>query len=74
MQTPPAHIHLKSNAVPYARHTPIPIPHHWRSTIKEGLDLDVQKGIIKPVDINTPVEWCAPMVSPLKKTEVQGGL
>ena len=31
------------------------------------LDSDVEKGIIKPVDIGTPVEWCSPMVITSKK-------
>ena len=31
MSTPPAHMHLKSDAVPYARHTPILISHHWKA-------------------------------------------
>ena len=57
-----AHIHLKENAVPYARHTPIPVPIHWRSTIKQQLDDDVARGIIKPVEVGEPVIWCSPMV------------
>ena len=40
--------------------TPIPI-------IKESLDHDVQWGIITPVQIGTPVEWCSPMVVTSKK-------
>ena len=56
MKTPPARIHLKPDAIPYARHTPIPIPHHWKADIKKGLDDDVKKGIIKPVDFDTSVE------------------
>ena len=61
MKTPPACIHLKPDAIPYARHTPIPIPHHWKAAIKKSLDDDVRKGIIKPV------EWCSPMVVSKKK-------
>ena len=67
MNTPPAHIYLKPDAVPVARHSPIPVPYHWKDTIKEGLDRDVERGIIKKVDIGTPVEWCSPMVIVTKK-------
>ena len=59
---PPAKIHLKPGAVPHARHTPIPIPHHWKVKVKESLDRDVERGIIAPVPIGTPVTWCSPMV------------
>ena len=34
MSTTPAHIHLKPDATPYARNSPIPVPHHWKDTIK----------------------------------------
>ena len=67
MATLPARIHLQPNTIPYARHSPIPVPHHWKQPIKAGLDSDIEKGIIKPVDIGTPVEWCSPMVITTKK-------
>ena len=62
MDAPPAHIHLKANAIPHARHTPIPIPHHWREAVKKGLDEDVEREVICPVPIGAPVEWCSSMV------------
>ena len=67
MKTTPAHIHLKPDAVPYARHSPIPIPRHWKASVKKSLDEDVKRGVIKPVEVNTPVEWCSPMVVTTKK-------
>ena len=67
MNTKPGHIYLKSDAIPYAKHNPIPIPHHWKETIKAGLDLNVKRGIIKPALIGTPVTWCSPMVVVRKK-------
>ena len=67
MSTKPAHIHLKANAVPYARHSPIPVAHHWKAEIKAGLYRDVENGIITPVPIGMPVEWCSPMVVVTKK-------
>ena len=67
ISTPAAHIHLKPDATPYARHTPIPIPFHWKADVKANLDADVARGIIKPVLIGTPTEWCSPMVITPKK-------
>ena len=63
METVPAHIHLKDNPVPFAQHVPIPVPYHYKQQVKASLDRDVARGIIKPVPIGTPVEWCAPMVT-----------
>ena len=67
MPMPPAHIHLNENAKSYAHHTPIPIPFHWKKEVKESLDRNVERGIIAPVPIGTPVEWCSPMVVIAKK-------
>ena len=67
MNAPAAHIHLKPNAEPYARHTPIPVPFHWKEAVKQGLDNDVKRGIITPVPIGTPTQWCCPMVITAKK-------
>jgi hypothetical protein len=39
---PPATIHLKPDAIPHARHLPIPIPHHWKAVVKNSLDRDVK--------------------------------
>ena len=59
---PAAKIYLKENAIPAARRTPMPIPHHWKAEVKAGLDRDIKQGIIDPVSIETPVTWCSPMV------------
>ena len=67
MSGPPAHIHLKEGAQPYARHSPIPIPLNWKKIIKEYLDDLVRRGIIIPVPIGMPVIWCALMVIIAKK-------
>ena len=37
MKGTPHKIHLKEDAVPYAAHTPIPIPHHWKEEVKNNL-------------------------------------
>ena len=67
MKTTKGHIHLKPNAVPYAVHSPIPVPHHEKMTVKAILDLYVKRGIIIPVPLGTPVVWCALMVLGRKK-------
>ena len=67
MASPPAHIHLKENAIPYAKHSPIPIPYHWKAEVKASLDRDVERGIIAPVPVGTPVDWCTTMVVRAKK-------
>ena len=67
MNCPPAHIHLKSDAVPHARHTPIPIPLHWKNEVKEQLEKDARDGVIEPVQIGEPVIWCSPMIVTAKK-------
>ena len=68
MPGPPAHIHLKEGAVPHVRHVPIPVPFHLRDATKKGLDLDEERGIIKPVPVGTPTDWCSTMVVALKKS------
>ena len=60
MSGPPARIHLKPDSQPHARHTPIPIPFHWKEDVKKSLDNDVERGIIAPVPIGSPVEWYSP--------------
>ena len=67
MSGPPAHIHLKENPIPKAKHNPIPIPLHFKEKVKELLDKDVERGIISPVPIGTPTNWCSTMVITAKK-------
>ena len=42
MTGPAAKIYIKPYAVHYARHTPTPIPHHWKAQVKISLDRDVE--------------------------------
>ena len=67
MVTKPVSIHLKDDALPYACHVPIPVPHHWKDEIKKSIDSDVANGIIEPVPVGEPVKWCAQMVVVQKK-------
>ena len=68
MDTIPATIHLKEDNTPHANHTPIPVPYHWKEEVKNDLDRDVERGIIKPVPIGTPVTWCSKMLVTPKKS------
>ena len=43
MKTTKGHIHLQPNAVPFAVHSPIPVPHHEKDTVKAILDLKVER-------------------------------
>ena len=57
-----AHIHLKPDAIPYARRAPITVPYNRKDQIKDSLEWDVERGIITHVPIGTPVTWFSPMV------------
>ena len=63
----PLEIHFKPDVKPVAHHTPIPVPHHWKSKVKADLDRDVRLGIIEPVPPGTPTVWCSRMVVVPKK-------
>jgi len=67
MSGAPMKIYFKEGGKPYAIHTPIPIPVHWKEKIKEGIDQDVKLGIIEEVPQGTPTTWCARMVPQGKK-------
>ena len=64
---PPAHIHLKDGAILKAKHNPIPVPYHNREEVKKALWDDVKRGIITPIPIGTPTNWCSTMVITAKK-------
>ena len=67
MAPPPVHIHLKPDAIPCARHLPIPVPYHWKTQVKAASDHDIERGIITPVPVGTPITWCSPLVITEKK-------
>ena len=56
-----------ANAEPVAHHTPIPIPLHWQSDVKAGLDHDFSLGVLEPVPVGEPVTWCHRVVICTKK-------
>ncbi|XP_064095668.1 dynein regulatory complex protein 9-like [Macrobrachium nipponense] len=53
MKGAPHHIHLREGAIPYACHTPIPVPKHWEADVKAQLDEDVKLGVIREVPAGT---------------------
>ena len=63
----PVRLHLKEEVVPYAAHTPIPVPHHWKQKVKEDIDRDVRLGISEKVPQGTTSRWCARMIVTAKK-------
>ena len=67
MSAQPAHIHLKDGAVAKARHNPIPVPYHFKEPVRQALMKDVERGILKPVPIGMPTDWCSTMVITTKK-------
>ena len=62
MSGPVAHIHLKEGAIPKARHNTIPVPFHFMELVKRALWKDVERGIITPVPVGMPTDWCSTMV------------
>ena len=67
MSGPAAHIHLKEGAVPKARHNPIPVLFHFKEPVRQALWEDVKRGIITPVPVGMPTDWCSTMVITAKK-------
>ena len=62
MTCAPLPIITDDSVKPFAAHTPAAIPIHWEEQVKKDLDRDVALGVIEPVPINTPVDWCARML------------
>ena len=67
MSGPPLKLMIDPEATPFAYHTPVPVPLHWRADAKAGLDCDVLLGVIEPVPVGEPVTWCHRMVVCAKK-------
>ena len=67
MSGPPLKLMIDPEATPFAYHTPIPVPLHWRAGVTTGLDRDVLLGVIEPVPVGEPVTWCHRMVVCAKK-------
>ena len=59
MSGPAAHIHLKEGAVHKAKHSLIPMLFHLKEPVRKALWEDVKRGIITPVSISMPTDWCS---------------
>ena len=75
----PLRLFVDPTAKPTAVHTPSPVPIHHQKEAKAGLDRDVRLGVIQPIKVNTPVQWCARCVwatksdgSPRRTVDLQG--
>ena len=55
------------NTKPVAHHTPVPVPLHWQTDVKAGVDQDVLLGVLEPVPVGEAVTWCHHMVVCAKK-------
>lgn len=60
--SPPLKLFVDPKATPIAAHKPAVVPLHWKEPVKGGLDRDERLGVIKKVDVNTPIKWCSRMV------------
>ena len=69
MSRPAAYIHLKEGAVPRARHNLIPVLFHFKEPVRQALWKNVEKGIIAPVPVGMPTNWCSTMAITAKKNE-----
>ena len=67
MSGKPTRIHLKQEAVPKAKHRPIPVPYHLKDPMRQALMQDIERGISKQVPIGTPTDWCSTMAITTKK-------
>jgi len=66
LKIPPIKIKLKPDAQPFCLYTPRRVAHPILQRVQEKLACMDKMGIIAPVQ--GPSEWCAGMVTPLKKT------
>ena len=62
MHADPLVIVTKPGTTPSASHVPAPVPIHYQTEVKKGLDRDVALGVLEKVPVNTPVEWLHRMV------------
>lgn len=63
----PVDIKFKENAKPHAVHTAIPVAHHFKRKVKQGLDNDVKLHVIEPVPQGSVSRHCSRMVVTSKK-------
>ena len=57
--SPPMKLHLKGDAQPVAIHKAATVPIHWESQVKEGIQRDVDLGVLEKVKTGEPTTWCS---------------
>ena len=67
MSGKPLHIHVAEDAVPHANYSPIPVPVHWKQSVKDLLQRYVQQGIIEKIPVGEAPRWVAKMLVVGKK-------
>ena len=60
--SPPLRLFVDKSASPIAALSPSKIPLHWVDAVKQGLDRDINLGVLEQVPINDPQQWCSHMV------------
>ena len=63
----PMRLMVDPNAEPVSYHTTIPVPLHWQTDVKAGLDHEFSPGILKLVPVGELVTWYQCMVMYAKK-------
>lgn len=64
---PKMRIFTQPGAIPVAVHKPAPVPLHWRTEVKAGIDADVVRGVLEKVPVGVPTTWQTRMVLQPKK-------
>ena len=62
MTGPPVKLAIKPGAELVCHTKPFRVPLHWKQQVKEGIERDIQLGIIEKVPPNTPAVCCHRMV------------
>ena len=62
MHGPPVEIHLQDGVKPLACHKAASVPLHWQEKVHADLKRDEALGVIEPVPMGEPVDWCHRMV------------
>ena len=65
--SPPMRLHLAEGAKPVAIHKPSPVPVHWEELVRDGLQKDIDLGVLEKVPVGEPTIWCSRMVITAKK-------
>ena len=56
-----------SGLATHIHQSPIPVPFHFKEPVRQALYEDVKRGIITPVTVGMPTDWCSTMVITAKK-------